>query len=141
MDINSRKTLSNGVEIPLIGLGVYLSPCGESTASAVRWAIEAGYRHIDTAAIYGNESSVGEGIRTSGISRDQLFITSKLWNDDIRKGRTLEAFKESLSRLGTDYLDLYLIHWPVEGHERAWQVLEELYQSGSVRAIGVRFLF
>lgn len=137
MDINSRKTLSNGVEIPLIGLGVYLSPRGESTASAVRWAIEAGYRHIDTAAIYGNESSVGEGIRTSGISRDQLFITSKLWNDDIRKGRTLEAFKESLSRLGTDYLDLYLIHWPAEGHERAWQVLEELYQSGSVRAIGV----
>ena len=137
MDINSKKTLSNGVELPVIGLGVYLSPEGEATASSVRWAVEAGYRHIDAAAVYGNEESVGEGIRTCGISRDQLFITSKLWNDDMRKGRQLEAFQESLKRLGTDYLDLYLIHWPVENHVESWHVLEQLYQSGAVRAIGV----
>lgn len=80
---------------------------------------------------------MGEGIKTCGIPRDQLFLTSKLWNDDIRKGRALEAFKESLERLGTDYLDLYLIHWPAEGHVKAWHVLEELYQTGAVRAIGV----
>lgn len=135
--IMEKRVLSNGVEIPAIGLGVYLSPEGQATADSVRWAVEAGYRHIDAAAIYGNESSVGEGIRTCGIPRDQLFLTSKLWNDDIRKGRTLEAFKESLERLGTDYLDLYLIHWPVEGRIEAWHVLEELYRTGAVRAIGV----
>lgn len=133
----NKQVLSNGVEIPGVALGVYLSPEGQTTADSVRWAIEAGYRHIDTAAVYGNECSVGEGIRTCGLPRDQIFLTSKLWNDDIRKERTLEAFKESLERLGTDYLDLYLIHWPADGHARAWRVLEELYQSGAVRAIGV----
>lgn len=137
MDINSKKKLSNGVEIPALGFGVYLSPEGEITANSVRWAVEAGYRHIDAAAVYGNEESVGEGIRTCGIPRDQLFITSKLWNDDMRKGRSKEAFEESLQRLGTDYLDLYLIHWPVDEHVEAWRVLEELYESGRVRAIGV----
>ena len=115
-----KRVLSNGVEIPAIGLGVYLSPEGQATADSVRWAVEAGYRHIDTAAVYGNECSVGEGIKTCGIPRDQLFLTSKLWNDDIRKGRALDAFKESLERLGTDYLDLYLIHWPADGHVKAW---------------------
>lgn len=137
MDINSKKVLSNGVELPVLGFGVYLSPEGEVTANSVRWAVEAGYRHIDAAAIYGNEESVAEGIRTCGIPREQLFITSKLWNGDMRKGREREAFEESLKRLGTDYLDLYLIHWPVEEHVRAWKVLEELYQEGKVRAIGV----
>jgi len=137
MDINSKKVLSNGVELPVLGFGVYLSPEGKVTADSVRWAVEAGYRHIDAAAIYGNEESVGEGIRTCGIPRDQLFITSKLWNDDMRKGREREAFEESLKRLGTDYLDLYLIHWPVDEHVKAWKVLEELYEAGKVRAIGV----
>lgn len=137
MDINSKKRLSNGVEMPVLGLGVYLSPEGEVTASSVRWAVEAGYRHIDAAAVYGNEKSVGEGIRTCGIPRDQIFVTSKLWNDDMRRGREKEAFEESLERLGLDYLDLYLIHWPVDEHVRAWKVLEELYASGRVRAIGV----
>ena len=135
--IMEKRVLSNGVEIPAIGLGVYLSPEGQATADSVRWAVEAGYRHIDAAAVYGNECSVGEGIKTCGIPRDQLFLTSKLWNDDIRKGRALDAFKESLERLGTDYLDLYLIHWPADGHVKAWHVLEELYQTGAVRAIGV----
>lgn len=137
MNINSKKTLRNGVEIPVLGFGVYLSPAGEVTASSVRWAVEAGYRHIDAAAVYGNEESVGEGIRTCGIPREQLFLTSKLWNDDMRKGRVREAFEESLERLGTDYLDLYLIHWPVDEHVQAWKVLEELYREGRVRAIGV----
>lgn len=137
MDINSKKRLTNGVEMPVLGLGVYLSPEGEVTASSVRWAVETGYRHIDAAAVYGNEKSVGEGIHTCGIPRDQIFITSKLWNDDMRKGREREAFEESLERLGLDYLDLYLIHWPVDEHVRAWKVLEELYVSGRVRAIGV----
>lgn len=137
MDINSKKKLSNGVEIPILGLGVYLSPEGEVTANSVRWAVEAGYRHIDAAAVYGNEKSVGEGIRTCGVPRDQLFITSKLWNEDMRKGRSREAFEETLQRLGTDYLDLYLIHWPVDEHVQAWKVLEELYEAGKVRAIGV----
>lgn len=137
MDIHSKKKLSNGVEIPVTGLGVYLSPAGEVTADSVRWAVEAGYRHIDAAAVYGNEESVGEGIRTCGVPREQLFITSKLWNDDMRKGRQREAFQETLKKLGTDYLDLYLIHWPVENHAESWHVLEDLYRSGLVRAIGV----
>ena len=137
MNIQSRKSLGNGEEIPVLGLGVYLSPEGETTAASVRWAVEAGYRHVDTAAVYGNEASVGEGIRTCGIPREQLFVTSKLWNDDIRKGRELEAFRESLKKLGTEYLDLYLIHWPVEGFMKSWHILEDLYRNGAVRAIGV----
>ena len=137
MNIQSRKSLGNGEEIPVLGLGVYLSPEGETTAASVRWAVEAGYRHIDTAAVYGNEASVGEGIRTCGMPREQLFVTSKLWNDDIRKGRELEAFRESLKKLGTEYLDLYLIHWPVEGFMKSWHILEDLYRNGAVRAIGV----
>lgn len=137
MNIQSRKSLGNGEEIPVLGLGVYLSPEGETTAASVRWAVEAGYRHIDTAAVYGNEASVGEGIQTCGIPREQLFVTSKLWNDDIRKGRELEAFRESLKKLGTEYLDLYLIHWPVEGFMKSWHILEDLYRNGAVHAIGV----
>ena len=137
MNIQSRKSLGNGEEIPVLGLGVYPSPEGETTAASVRWAVEAGYRHIDTAAVYGNEASVGEGIQTCGIPREQLFVTSKLWNDDIRKGRELEAFRESLKKLGTEYLDLYLIHWPVEGFMKSWHILEDLYRNGAVRAIGV----
>ena len=137
MNIQSRKSLGNGEEIPVLGLGVYLSPEGETTAASVRWAVEAGYRHIDTAAVYGNEASVGEGIQTCGIPREQLFVTSKLWNDDIRKGRELEAFRESLKKLGTEYVDLYLLHWPVEGFMKSWHILEDLYRNGAVRAIGV----
>lgn len=130
-------TLSNGVEIPQIGLGVWQSPKGEATEHAVMWALEAGYRHIDTARIYGNEASVGAGIRKSGVARKDIFLTTKLWNEDIRKGRAKEAFEESLDRLETDYVDLYLIHWPAEGFEKAWQDMTELYEAGRIRAIGV----
>lgn len=129
--------LNNGIEIPQIGLGVFRTPDGEDTVNAVKWAIQAGYRHIDTAKGYGNEKSVGEGIRRSGIDRSELFITTKLANDDNQNGKTREAFEKSLSDLGLDYLDLYLIHWPTTGSVEAWKVMEELYKEGKVRAIGV----
>ena len=98
-------TLNNGVKIPQIGLGVFRTPDGADTANAVKWAIEAGYRHIDTAKVYGNEKSVGEGIRMSGIDRRDIFVTTKLWNEDIRQGRTKEAFLQSLEDMGLDYID------------------------------------
>lgn len=110
----------------------------KKTAEAVRTALAAGYRHIDTAAIYGNEADVGIGIKQSGVAREEIFLTTKLWNDDMRKGRAREAFFESLEKLQTDYVDLYLIHWPVAGkYMESWKVLEELYQEKRIRAIGV----
>ena len=130
-------TFSNGVKIPQLGLGVFKTPSGAATVDAVRWALEAGYRHIDTAKIYGNEESVGVGMKESSVPREEIFLTTKLWNEDIRRGRTREAFEESLARLGTDYLDLYLIHWPADGYEKAWGEMEKLYEEGKIRAIGV----
>lgn len=129
--------LSNGVEIPQIGQGVFRLPDDEITIDAVLAGLEAGFRHIDTAAVYKNERATGEAVRRSGIKREELFITSKLWNDDIRARRTREAYSESLERLGLDYLDLYLIHWPADGFEEAWCEMEKLYKEGRVRAIGV----
>ncbi len=137
MDINTTAKLNNGVEIPLLGLGVFRSAEGDETANAVRWAVEAGYRHIDTAMIYENEKSVGEGIRTCGVAREKLFVTTKLWNDDMRRHREAKAFEESLERLGLEYVDLYLIHWPVENYLEAWGEMEKIYASGRARAIGV----
>ena len=137
MDIRSTIRLNNGVEIPRLALGVFKVPDDQS-AQCVRWALEAGYRHIDTAAVYGNEAGVGKGIRDSGVPREEIFLTTKLWNDDMRKDRVREAFEESLAKLGTDYVDLYLIHWPVPGcFEKCWAELEQLYREGRVRAIGV----
>ena len=104
--------LRNKVEIPCIGYGTWKTPDGETASASVRTAIELGYRHIDTAAAYGNETSVGEGIRESGISREQLFVTSKVWNTERGYEKTLHAFEKTCQDLGTDYLDLYLIHWP-----------------------------
>lgn len=132
-----RITLNNGVTIPQLGLGVFQTPDGEATASAVDAALEAGYRHIDTAMIYGNEDSVGEGIRRSSVPRREVFLTTKLWNADIRAHRTHEAFLASLDRLGTDYVDLYLIHWPVDGWQQAWEEMVRLYEEHRVRAVGV----
>ena len=129
-------TLNNGVSIPQLGLGVFQTPDGEATSQAVTWALQSGYRHIDTAMIYGNEQSVGEGLRRSGVDRRDVFLTTKLWNDDIRAGRAKEAFKESLDRLGVDYLDLYLIHWPAKGWQQAWEDMEELHTiSGTKPAV------
>ena len=130
-------TFNNKVKIPQVGLGVFRTENGEDTVNAVKWAIDAGYRHIDTAKAYGNEKSVGDAIRTCGIKREELFITTKLWNEDTRNGRALQAFDESLEKLQTDYIDLYLIHLPADGFEKAWKDMEQIYKSGRVKAIGV----
>ncbi|PWG62167.1 aldo/keto reductase [Bifidobacterium callitrichidarum] len=137
MAIQSTIMLNNGTVIPQVGLGVFQTPDGETTVNAVETALATGYRHIDTAMIYGNEASVGEGIRRSGVPRGDIFLTTKLWNDDIRARRTKEAFQESLDRLGVDYVDLYLIHWPVDGWHEAWDAMQEIYASGRAKAIGV----
>ncbi len=131
-------TLNNGVVMPMLGLGVWRSPEGPVTETAVACALEAGYRSIDTAKAYDNEVSVGKGIRASGLPRDEVFVTTKLWNADSRSGQVREACLASLDRLGLETLDLYLLHWPVPGKFRAaWDVLQELYAEGRLRAIGV----
>lgn len=138
MNLKTTRKLNNGVDIPILGLGVFQSKDGNETVNAVRWAIEAGYRHIDTATVYGNEESVGRGIIESGIKREELFVTTKLWNTDMRQGTQMEAFEKSLERLKMDYVDLYLIHWPVaDKYKESWKILEEIYASGRVHAIGV----
>ncbi|RYQ11135.1 glyoxal reductase [Bifidobacterium pseudolongum subsp. globosum] len=134
---NHCTALNNDVMIPQIGFGVFQVEDGPQTVDAVRTAIEDGYRHIDTASVYGNEASVGKAIAESDVDRADLFVTTKLWNDDIRKHRTKDAFQESLDRLGLDYVDLYLIHWPAEGWQDAWAAMQELYAQGRMRAIGV----
>ena len=130
--------LHNGVKMPWIGLGVLYVDEGGPVENAVRWALEAGYRHIDTASFYGNEAGVGRGIRASGVPREDVFITSKVWNSDQGYEKTLAAFEASLERLGMDYVDLYLVHWPVKGlYKETWRALEDIYASGRARAIGV----
>lgn len=137
-NLASKKTLHNGLEIPFVGLGVYQMKNPEETVNAVRTAIETGYRSVDTAAVYGNEEEVGQGVRDSGINREDLFITSKVWNADQGYDSTLSAFDESLKKLQMDYLDLYLIHWPVEGkYKDTWKALERLHGEGLIKSIGV----
>jgi diketogulonate reductase-like aldo/keto reductase len=131
-------TLNTGRTIPQVGLGVYQSPRGEGTQAAVRDALELGYRHIDTARIYGNEKDVGIAVRDSGVPREEIFVISKLWNDDQGYESALKAFDASLGRLGFDYLDLFLLHWPVPGKRLdSWRALEKLHADGKVRAIGI----
>lgn len=131
------KKLSNGVIIPQLGLGVYKVPETE-VYDVVTSALNLGYRHIDTASFYGNEIGVGKAIQDSGLSRDDIFITTKVWNDDHGYDATLKAFEESLRKLNVDVIDLYLIHWPVQGETaETWRALEHLYKTGRVRAIGV----
>lgn len=133
----ARVTLSNGVKMPQVCFGVFKLN-GNEAVQAVTEALQCGYRGIDTASYYGNEEAVGEAIKQSGIPREELFITSKVWNDEQGYNETLNAFDRSLERLGTDYLDLYLIHWPVpELYQETWQALEKLYHEGKVCAIGV----
>ncbi len=139
-EITSSRTITlrNGAEIPRLGLGVYQIEAGEATRNAVRWALEAGYRHIDTAAAYRNEADVGAAVRESGVPREEVFVTSKLWNENHGYGEALRAFDRSLERLGFDYVDLYLIHWPVEKLRRdSWRALERVHADGRARAIGV----
>ena len=138
--------LSNGVELPVVGFGTWQSPSGETAKNAVKCALESGYRHVDTAAIYGNEESVGEGIRASGVRREDIFLTTKHWITERGYEKTIRACEDSLRRLGTDYADLYLIHWPcvetvtpewAEINLSTWRGFEKLYRDGKVRAIGV----
>ncbi|UPK64351.1 aldo/keto reductase [Rhodococcus pyridinivorans] len=132
-------TLNNGVEIPQLGFGVFQIPEDETTA-AVSAALETGYRHIDTAAAYGNEAGVGRALADSGLSRDELFITTKVWNSDQGYDATLRAFDTSLAALGLDRLDLYLIHWPTPARDLyadTWRALERLVEEGRLRAAGV----
>ncbi len=145
----SKVVLKNGVLLPVIGFGTYKLQEGEETENAVKCALEAGYRAIDTASIYKNESSVGKVIANYGLLREELFITTKLWNADQGYESTLLAIDESLKRLGVSYVDLYLVHWPtadanlkttnamINKREETWRAMEEIYKSGKAKAIGV----
>jgi 2,5-diketo-D-gluconate reductase A len=132
-------TLNNGVRMPQLGFGVFQVGNDEARA-AVATALECGYRSIDTAALYGNEHGVGVAVSASGIPREELFVTTKLWNADQGAGRVLPAFERSIDKLGLDYVDLYLIHWPVPSRDRfveTWEAFQGLYAEGRMRAIGV----
>jgi diketogulonate reductase-like aldo/keto reductase len=131
-------TLRGGVEMPMLGLGVWQSAPGDETRRAVAAALAAGYRHVDTARAYRNEEDVGIALRESGIPRSELFVTTKLWNDDHGYGRALRALDKSLEKLGLDQVDLYLVHWPVEGlRGETWRAMEAILAGGKARAIGV----
>jgi len=133
-----RFELNNGVQMPYLGLGVFECENNSEVIHAVEWALDAGYRHIDTASIYRNEAGVGAGIRHSGMNREDIFVVSKVWNSDQGYDSTKHAFETSLNLLELDYLDLYLIHWPVKGKFiDTWRALEYLYREKRVRAIGV----
>lgn len=138
--------LENGRKIPCIGYGTWQTPDGETAVASVKEAVRIGYRHIDAAACYGNEAGVGRGICESGIAREELFVTSKVWNTERGYERTMVAFEKTLKDLSLDYLDLYLIHWPAAFHQfdnweeinlSTWKAMTELYKSGKVKAIGV----
>lgn len=139
-------TLSNGVAIPWVGFGTWQTPDGQVAAESVKTALAAGYRHIDTASIYRNETGVGQGIRESGVPREEIFVTTKIWNNKRGYEKTRESVEKSLERLGLDYLDMVLIHWPAAPHrvenweelnQSTWQALTDLYKEGNIRAIGV----
>lgn len=139
-------TLSNGLEIPNVGFGTFKTEAGKVAVESVKYALECGYKHIDTAAVYGNEVSVGKGIKSSAVKREDVFVTSKVWNTERGYDKTLNAFKKSLNDLGLSYLDLYLIHWPANKKQfdnwqqiniDTWKALEKLYKEGFVRSIGV----
>lgn len=146
MSLSDTYTLANGVEIPVIGFGTWQTPDGEVAERSVLAALKAGYRHIDTAAAYKNEASVGRGIAKSGIPREEIFVTTKLWNDAHSYEAAKKAIDDSLGKLDVGYLDLYLIHWPnpaairenwKEGNAEAWRAMEEAVEAGKIRAIGV----
>jgi methylglyoxal/glyoxal reductase len=138
MNINSKTVLNNGVEMPWFGLGVFLSKEGKEVENAVKVALENGYRSIDTAAVYQNERGVGNAVLKSGIPREEIFITSKVWNSDQGCQTTFKAFEASLEKLQTSYLDLYLVHWPKGKRSvETWKALEELYEKGKIKAIGI----
>ena len=131
------KILSNGVKMPSIGFGTYKSGNDEETAKIIKYALKIGYRQIDTASFYGNEVGIGNGIKESGINREDIFLVTKLWNEDHGYDKTIEAFNKSLERLQVDYIDLYLIHWPNKLNSETWKAFEHLYKTGKVKSIGV----
>lgn len=131
------KVLNNGIKIPSIGFGTYKSGNDEDTAKIVKYALETGYRHIDTASFYGNEVGIGNGIKSSKVRREDIFLVTKLWNDDHGYENTLKAFNKSLENLQVEYIDLYLIHWPNRLNTETWRAFEYLYKSGKVKSIGV----
>lgn len=136
--LQDTTTLHNGVKMPWFGLGVFKVKEGSEVVESVKAAIKNGYKSIDTAAVYKNEEGVGQALKEAGVPREELFITTKVWNSDQGYESTLQAFETSLEKLGLDYLDLYLIHWPVAGkYKETWKALEKLYKDGRVRAIGV----
>lgn len=131
------RVLNNNVKIPSIGFGTYKSGSDEETKEIVKCALKAGYKMIDTASFYGNEKGIGDGIKESEVKREDIFLVTKLWNDDHGYENTINAFNKSLKKLQTDYLDLYLIHWPNKLDAETWRAFEDIYKSGKVRAIGV----
>ena len=132
------QVLNNGVKIPVIGLGVFRMDDEKEAYNSVRKAIDLGYRHIDTAMIYENEEPVGKAIRESGVNREDIFVTTKLWNEDIANGKEQKALETSLKKLGLDYIDLYLIHWPIKDkYISVWNEMEKLAATDKVRAVGV----
>jgi len=147
LNINSKIILNNGDKIPVIGFGVFRIPEGEEVVNAVKCALQAGYRMIDAAMIYKNEEGVGKAIKESGIPREEIFVTTKLWNTDQGYESAFKAMDLSLSKLGLSYVDLYLVHWPTAGdsskgesinkREETWRAMEEIYRSGKAKAIGV----
>lgn len=136
-DVKSYVILNNGVKMPWLGFGTYKAENGDTVIEAVKEALRIGYRHIDTASFYGNEVGVGIAIKESGVLREEIFLVNKIWNSDQGYEKTLQAFKTSTKKLGTDYLDLYLIHWPQSLNKETWKALEKLYKEGHIRAIGV----
>ncbi len=137
-DLSSCVTLSNDVKMPLFGLGTWDLQEGEEVENVVRWALEAGYRSIDTASYYANENGVGNAVKRSGIPREEIFITTKVKNTDQGYEQTLCALNTSLQKLGTDYVDLYLVHWPVKGKfNDTWMAMEKIYRDGKARSVGV----
>ena len=136
--IDTKVILNNGIGMPVFGLGTYLSGSSQETQDIIAYALEIGYRHIDTASFYGNERDIGKAIKKSGIPREDIFITTKLWNSDHGFHRALRAFEESLKDLDLEYVDLYLIHWPIQNlRNESWRALEKLQVEGKCRAIGV----
>lgn len=134
---NMVRKLSNGVNMPSIGFGTYKLGEEQDVIDRVKLALKIGYRQIDTASFYGNEEGVGKGIAQSGVDRKDIFLVTKLWNDDHGYEETINAFNKSIKKLGVDYLDLYLIHWPNKLNSETWRAFEDLYKEGKVRAIGV----
>lgn len=134
---NQFKILNNNLKLPLLGLGTYKAKDYNDLKCSVNSALDVGYRHIDTASYYENEEQLGKIIKESSIKRDDIFLTTKLWNTDHGYEKTLNAFNTSLKKLNTDYIDLYLIHWPNKQHKATWKAMEKLYREGYIKAIGV----